>query len=106
VKRFGAQSVKRVINWLKTKEIDINSEIIDIGTGNGFTCFKLVNKKGYLFHSNLFLFFYLNIQAESGYTHLLGVDYSKKSVELSKTICEKENLNIEFQVKFQSKLKA
>lgn len=41
--RFGAQSVKRVINWLKTKEIDINSEIIDIGTGNGFTCFKLVN---------------------------------------------------------------
>ena len=37
------QTVKRVINWLKNKDTEKSAEIIDIGTGNGFTCFKLVN---------------------------------------------------------------
>ena len=40
--RFGVQSVKRILNWMKSKQFDKNSEIIDIGCGNGFTCYKLV----------------------------------------------------------------
>ena len=43
--------------------------------------------------SNTFIF-----QAEEGYKNLFGVDYSKKSIELSKSICEKDNLKAEFQV--------
>ena len=43
-KRFGIQSVKRVLSWLKTKNCKKNSSIIDIGCGNGVTCCMLVYK--------------------------------------------------------------
>lgn len=40
---FGAQTAKRVINWLKNKPLDKeNTRFIDIGCGNGFSCCMLV----------------------------------------------------------------
>ena len=43
-KRFGIQTVKRVVTWLSSNEniSKTDTKIVDIGCGNGYTCCKLV----------------------------------------------------------------
>ncbi|CAF1127719.1 unnamed protein product [Brachionus calyciflorus] len=75
---FGIQTAKRVVNWLKNKQVDKeNSSIIDIGCGNGFSCCML---------------------AEAGFKQITGVDYSEKAIKLAKSIAESKNLNIDYKV--------
>ncbi|KAL8187213.1 UNVERIFIED_CONTAM: EEF1A lysine methyltransferase 2 [Gekko kuhli] len=74
---FGEESMSRLIGWLEKQKIPLDSCILDIGTGNGVLLAEL---------------------AKSGYTDLVGIDYSPSAIWLSKKIMEKEGLP---QVKLQ-----
>ncbi|XP_077206163.1 EEF1A lysine methyltransferase 2 isoform X2 [Paroedura picta] len=74
---FGEESIRRLIGWLEKQKIPLDSCILDIGTGNGVLLVEL---------------------AKSGYTDLVGIDYSPGAIQLSKKIMEKEGLP---QVKLQ-----
>ncbi|XP_060097431.1 EEF1A lysine methyltransferase 2 [Heteronotia binoei] len=74
---FGEESMSRLIGWLEKQRIPLDSCILDIGTGNGVLLVEL---------------------AKSGYTDLVGIDYSPSAIQLSKKIMEKEGLP---QVKLQ-----
>ncbi|RNA19194.1 hypothetical protein BpHYR1_000249 [Brachionus plicatilis] len=75
---FGAQTAKRVINWLTNKQLDRgNTRCIDIGCGNGFSCCMM---------------------AEAGFRQIVGVDYSEKAINLAKSIAESKKLSIEYKV--------
>ncbi|XP_054839582.1 EEF1A lysine methyltransferase 2 isoform X1 [Eublepharis macularius] len=68
---FGEESMSRLIGWLENQKIPLNSCVLDIGTGNGVLLVEL---------------------AKSGYTNLVGIDYSSSAIQLSKKIMEKEGL--------------
>ncbi|XP_015277683.1 PREDICTED: protein-lysine N-methyltransferase METTL10 [Gekko japonicus] len=74
---FGEESMSRLIGWLEKQKIPLDSCILDIGTGNGYLLAEL---------------------AKSGYTDLIGIDYSPSAIWLSKKVMEKEGLP---QVKLQ-----
>lgn len=75
---FGKQTARRVLSYIKEKEINCDTtSIIDIGCGNGYTCCLL---------------------AQSGYKNILGVDYSEKAIHLARSIAENKNLNINYSV--------
>nr|XP_056706032.1 EEF1A lysine methyltransferase 2 [Euleptes europaea] len=68
---FGEESISRLIGWLEKQKIPLDSCVLDIGTGNGVLLVEL---------------------AKSGYTNLVGIDYSPSAIRLSKKIMEKEGL--------------
>ncbi|XP_074644450.1 EEF1A lysine methyltransferase 2-like [Tubulanus polymorphus] len=75
---FGYDSMSRVIRWIEESE-DINTEmsVIDLGCGNGAMLVEL---------------------AELGFSNLTGVDYSENAVKLAKSVAEKDNLDISYEV--------
>ncbi len=75
--RFGNQSVKRIIQWIKKSNIPKDSKIIDLGCGNGYTCCQL---------------------AEEGFLNLTGIDYSENAIKLAEKLSEKENFDIKYKV--------
>eukprot|EP01117_Protostelium_nocturnum_P007344 TRINITY_DN2628_c0_g1_i1.p1 TRINITY_DN2628_c0_g1~~TRINITY_DN2628_c0_g1_i1.p1 ORF type:complete len:220 (-),score=88.99 TRINITY_DN2628_c0_g1_i1:65-724(-) len=74
---FGSDCLRRVVTFVeKLSYLDpSSSSILDLGTGNGATLFKLAKK---------------------GFKKLVGVDYSVPSIELAKKIAEKKELDINF----------
>uniref|UniRef100_A0A8C5QXF1 EEF1A lysine methyltransferase 2 n=1 Tax=Leptobrachium leishanense TaxID=445787 RepID=A0A8C5QXF1_9ANUR len=71
----------RVIRWLNTQQLPLHTPILDIGTGNGMLLVELVSVS-------------LLIQiAKQGYTNLTGIDYCSSAIDLSRSICEKEELS-------------
>jgi len=66
---FGKNAVKRVQKWLDATTLDKeNSVVLDLGCGNGATLFSLAN---------------------SGWSKLVGIDYSPDAVELAQSIAQK-----------------
>ena len=65
INRFGNQSVKRIVNWIKKSNIPKDSRIIDLGCGNGYTCCQL---------------------AEEGFLNLTGIDYSENAIKLAEKL--------------------
>ncbi|XP_053663711.1 EEF1A lysine methyltransferase 2 [Anopheles marshallii] len=76
---FDEDSQNRIITWIARQEDEIqtNDSIIDLGCGNGMMLIEL---------------------AREGYTDLTGIDYSPKAIELSKAICQDQDLNINYKV--------
>ncbi|XP_003383000.1 PREDICTED: protein-lysine N-methyltransferase Mettl10-like [Amphimedon queenslandica] len=73
---FGYDCQTRVVNWIKESScISLESNIIDLGCGNGSLLIEL---------------------ACSGYTQLTGIDYSAAAVELAKQIALKEKAKVKF----------
>lgn len=73
---FDEDSQIRVTNWImKCDDIQDDDQIIDLGTGNGMMLVEL---------------------AREGYTNLVGVDYSEKSIELSQSIAKDQELKITY----------
>jgi len=75
--RFGTQTVKRVVTWIKNKNLSKESYFVDIGCGNGYTCIKL---------------------AEEGFTNIYGIDYSPPAVRLADSIAKQKGLLINYSV--------
>ncbi|KAH6560567.1 hypothetical protein BASA62_010400 [Batrachochytrium salamandrivorans] len=62
---FGQDSVEKMVAWVQDHVTDLSTPTIDLGCGNGHLLFEL---------------------EALGYTHLVGVDYSEKAVELAQHI--------------------
>ena len=62
---FGRAVEKRVIDWIKTRNIISNLKVLDLGCGNGHFTLKLM---------------------EAGCTHVSALDYSEKAVELARKL--------------------
>eukprot|EP00033_Pygsuia_biforma_P006178 GCRY01006873.1.p1 GENE.GCRY01006873.1~~GCRY01006873.1.p1 ORF type:complete len:209 (+),score=36.77 GCRY01006873.1:35-661(+) len=74
---FGEYTAKAVSKWISSNVQNMNADILDLGSGNGYL---------------------LQLLAEKGFTHLLGVDYSEKAVALAQKIAKDENLSIQYKV--------
>ncbi|KAH0551868.1 EEF1A lysine methyltransferase 2 [Cotesia glomerata] len=68
---FGKNNAVKLIKCIENLNISKSDPIIDLGCGNGWTLIKL---------------------HENGYNNLLGVDYSPKAVELTRTILEEQKI--------------
>ncbi|PRP80055.1 hypothetical protein PROFUN_10738 [Planoprotostelium fungivorum] len=73
---FGEDCLRRVVTFVTKLPLDLNSPILDLGTGNGATLFKLAKK---------------------GFSSLLGVDYSAPSILLAKKIEETKKRGVIFE---------
>ncbi|XP_055628013.1 EEF1A lysine methyltransferase 2 [Toxorhynchites rutilus septentrionalis] len=76
---FDEDSQLRIIRWIEKQEdrISQDASIVDLGCGNGMMLIEL---------------------AREGYSHLTGVDYSPKAIELAEAICKDQNLCISYKV--------
>lgn len=67
---FGQKSIARLLKWIKSNgakhDLNTDSSILDIGTGNGALLFEL---------------------EDCGYKNLVGVDYSSAAIQLCKILC-------------------
>ncbi|XP_044760556.1 EEF1A lysine methyltransferase 2 [Coccinella septempunctata] len=76
---FGEESAERVINWMLRNEIQKDSNILDLGCGNGMFLIEL---------------------AREGFTNLFGVDYSQGAIDLARAIAHKQDFTfINYSVK-------
>lgn len=76
---FGEESAERVINWILNAEIAKDSNILDLGCGNGMFLIEL---------------------ARLGFSKLSGVDYSQGAIDLSKSIAHEQGFSfIDFSVR-------
>src|SRR5690554_6094888 len=77
----------KVSQWLPSLEgVTEESSILDLGCGNGYTLIDLVSNSNCV------------IQANEGFKHLTGVDYSVTGIELAKGIATKEGVTISYLV--------
>ena len=73
---FGSKSVCKMIDWITSNKIPMNASILDVGCGNG--------------HLSLELY-------KSGYSNIIGIDYSENAISLAQAISRKMNAEIHFQ---------
>ena len=76
---FGENAMNRMVRWLEKNVEDADSQIIDLGCGNGLMCLEL---------------------HEAGFKNVCGVDYSANAIELAKKLAQDSDLQ-EDQVKFK-----
>ncbi|KAJ0169594.1 hypothetical protein K1T71_014779 [Dendrolimus kikuchii] len=74
---FGEDNTYRVINWICKCGVDMDTPIIDLGCGNGFTLIEL---------------------AREGFKDLLGIDYCQEAISLAEKVANKELPHIKFQM--------
>ena len=67
---FGENAMNRMVRWLE-KNVDADSQIIDLGCGNGLLCLEL---------------------HEAGFKNVCGVDYSAHAIELAKKLAQDSQL--------------
>ncbi|TGZ84657.1 S-adenosyl-L-methionine-dependent methyltransferase [Ascodesmis nigricans] len=72
----------RILSYLSSSDIPPTSSFLDIGTGNGHLLFELIESEDY---------------DES--TAMVGIDYSERSIELSRTIAKERE--VEERVRFE-----
>ena len=80
---FGENAMNRMVRWLEKNVEDADSQIIDLGCGNGLMCLEL---------------------HEAGFKNVCGVDYSANAIELAQKLAQDSDLQ-EDQVKFRVRLK-
>ena len=68
---FGENAMNRMVRWLE-KNVDADSQIIDLGCGNGLMCLEL---------------------HEAGFKNVCGVDYSAHAIELAKKLAQDSQLH-------------
>ena len=68
---FGENVMNRMVRWLE-KNVDADSQIIDLGCGNGLLCLEL---------------------HEAGFKNVCGVDYSAHAIELAKKLAQDSQLH-------------
>ncbi|XP_013163396.1 PREDICTED: protein-lysine N-methyltransferase mettl10 [Papilio xuthus] len=74
---FGEDSAYRVIKWICQCGIPLDSSVIDLGSGNGYTLTEL---------------------AREGFSNLLGVDYCTEAITLAEKVAQDQFPFIRFQV--------
>jgi len=96
--RFGEDSADKMVNWLVDHVADKACKVIDLGCGNGHLLFELASLSPLFIYCRLLLFLTLcALQAGSGFTNMLGIDYSQAAIDLAKEVAvEKELETIEF----------
>ena len=67
---FGENAMNRMVRWLE-KNVDPDSQIIDLGCGNGVMSIELY---------------------EAGFKHVHGVDYSANAIDLAKKLAQDSGL--------------
>ena len=75
---FGENAMNRMVRWLE-KNVDADSQIIDLGCGNGLMCLEL---------------------HEAGFKNVCGVDYSDHAIELAKKLAQDSGILDSDQVQF------
>ncbi|KPI99609.1 Methyltransferase-like protein 10 [Papilio xuthus] len=74
---FGEDSAYRVIKWICQCGIPLDTSVIDLGSGNGYTLTEL---------------------AREGFSNLLGVDYCTEAITLAEKVAQDQFPFIRFQV--------
>ncbi|KAM3955243.1 EEF1A lysine methyltransferase 2 [Aphomia sociella] len=74
---FGEDSVQRVVDWICKSSFGLDTPLIDLGCGNGYTLMEL---------------------AREGFTNLLGVDYCEEAILLAQKVTKQEFPIIQYKV--------
>ncbi|XP_031767745.2 EEF1A lysine methyltransferase 2 [Galleria mellonella] len=74
---FGEDSAQRVIDWICSCGVSLDTPLIDLGCGNGYSLMEL---------------------ARQGFTNLLGVDYCEEAIVLAEKVTKEEFSIIKYKV--------